>query len=373
MEDPLRRFLWFSRSNAGCLMGAFENFSGKIGSEIFKEDVFNSCGAKRKEVICGPKFGVDTSIVDLGNGEALAISSDPLSLIPSLGMKVSAWLSVHLLANDMSTTGFAPQYAQFVLNLPTNISRSDFQEYWGHIHELCQEMGISITGGHTGQIPGIESTIAGGGTFFLKAPKEQILSSNHAKSGDCILLTKHAGISSTALLAMAFPETVKNALGEKIQQTAADNFWNLSVLKEAVIARQTLSISGGLHAMHDVTEGGVLGAIQEMAQASGLGFQVERQKIPVPEEVEKVAELFGIDPFISIGAGAMIMAVKPESISILLNEFAKEGIQATSIGTFTESSEQILIAQYGTKSNFEFNGIDPYWEAFFQAFKQGKK
>ncbi|MBN3583408.1 AIR synthase family protein [Algoriphagus aestuarii] len=354
-------------------MGAFENTFGKISAEVFKEDLLNSCGAQREEVICGPRFGVDTSVVDLGNGDVLAISSDPLSLIPGLGMKVSAWLSVHLLANDMSTTGFAPQFAQFVLNLPLSLSREDFQVYWQHIHALCEEMGISITGGHTGQIPGIDSTIAGGGTFFLKAPKNQVLTSNQAKAGDTIIMTKHAAISSTSLLAMAFPETVQEKLGVKIQHAAADNFWKLSVLKEAVISRQTLSPTTGLHAMHDVTEGGVLGAVQEMAIASGLGFEVIKDLVPVPNEVRQVADLFGIDPLLSIGAGAMIMAVAAGSVAQLIDKLAQEGIPATAIGNLTQSPEQILIDSAGNRSRFEFNGIDPYWEAFFNAIQQGKK
>lgn len=352
-------------------MGAFENSAGKVSSEVFKEDVLNFCGAGRKEVIHGPRFGVDTAMVDIGNGDALAISSDPLSLIPSLGMKVSAWLSVHLLANDMSTTGFGPQYAQFVLNLPLSLSREDFQEYWKHIHSLCEEMEISITGGHTGQIPGIESTISGGGTFFLKAPKNQILTSSLAKAGDAIILTKHAAISSTSLLAMSFPETVQSALGKKIQQTAADNFWKLSVLKEARLAHQTLTPHQELHAMHDVTEGGILGAIQEMANASGLGFSVNAADIPVPTEVQQVSELFGIDPLISIGAGSMIMAVTPESENKLINRLKDEGIPAVSIGTFTNSPKNTLLDKSGGSSNFEFNGIDPYWGAFFKALQQG--
>src|SRR5690606_17824174 len=130
------------------------------------------------------QFGVDTSIVDLQNGLAMAMCSDPLSLIPSLGMKASAWLSVHLPANDMATTGQAPQYAQFVLNLPPTLSRKDFAEYWQHIHQQCEALGIAITGGHTGQVEGQNSTISGGGTLFLTAPKESLLSSNNAQAGD---------------------------------------------------------------------------------------------------------------------------------------------------------------------------------------------
>lgn len=351
-------------------MGAFEDQHGKVGAKIFKEDLQHNCGAERPEVIQGPSFGVDTGVIDLGGGKALAVSSDPLSIIPSLGMEISAWLSVHLLANDMSTTGFLPQYAQFVLNLPTSLTRSTFNVYWQHIHKLCKRHEIAITGGHTGQIPGLESTISGGGTMFLTAKKDQILTSNGAQAGDTVIMTKSAALSSTSLLARAFPKTVKTAFGTAIQQKAANNFWQLSVLNESIIATETLDANITLHAMHDVTEGGILGALAEMAVASNLGFEVHVDAIPVKDEVQKVADLFEIDPLVSIGAGSMIMAIAPEVGTLLVNSLKAAGIKATVIGTLTEQKGK-FITKNGKRTPFEFDGTDPYWAAFFKAFSEG--
>src|SRR5690606_37373502 len=124
------------------------------------------CGYTRKEVRSGPRFGVDVSIVELPGGMALASTSDPLSLVPSIGIEESAWLSVHLMANDMATTGFSPMYGQFVLNLPATFSKQDFNTYWEYIHGFCKDIGVAITGGHTGFVEGQNSTISGGGTLF---------------------------------------------------------------------------------------------------------------------------------------------------------------------------------------------------------------
>lgn len=351
-------------------MGAFEGKNGKVGLRIFKEDLQHLCGAQRAEVLQGPSFGVDTSFIDLGNGNALATSSDPLSLIPTMGMEVSAWLSVHLLANDMSTTGFAPQFAQFVLNLPTELTRNDFNAYWQSIHLLCVRHNIAITGGHTGQIPGINSTISGGGTMFLVASKKQLLTSKGAKPGDKIIMTKFAALSSTALLARAFPNTLRLKLGESIEQKAAENFWQLSVLPESAIAMQTLTANETLHAMHDVTEGGILGAVSEMAIASNLGFEVHTDLIPIPEEVRQVADLFEIDPLYSIGAGCMLMAVTPESEIPLIKALNSAQIPATCIGKFTLQQECLLVSN-GNKNTLNFSGNDPYWDAFYNAIAKG--
>ena len=108
-------------------MAAFP-VTGKIQNNFFKSRVFPYCGKIRSEVMVGPEYGVDTSIVQLPNGLAMALTSDPLSLIPTLGLQESAWLSVQLMANDMATTGFAPQYAQFVLNLHSRLTAEDFEQ-----------------------------------------------------------------------------------------------------------------------------------------------------------------------------------------------------------------------------------------------------
>src|SRR5699024_9359645 len=143
-----------------------------------------------------PAYGVDTSIIDLGNGSGLAVSSDPLSLIPSLGLKESAWLTVHLMANDIATTGFAPEYVQFVLNLPSDFSTQLFMEYWQYVHQFCKESDISITGGHTGGVHGQQSTTPGGGTMFVQASLNKLLTSANANAGDAIVVTKESALAA---------------------------------------------------------------------------------------------------------------------------------------------------------------------------------
>lgn len=354
-------------------MSAFEDNFGKIGSSNLNDILLPRTGKKRDEVRTGPGFGVDTSVIDLGNNLGLAISSDPLSLIPSLGLKESAWLSVHLLVNDMATTGFSPQYSQFVLNLSPELKKEKFEEYWENIHQFCEKVGVAITGGHTGQIEGQNSTIPGGGTMFLSAPLDQIITSDGAEPGDKIVVTKETALNSTAILAMSFPETVKNNLGVEIYQIACDNFYRTSSLADALAATEILKNRTELKAMHDVTEGGVLGAIAEMAEASSCGFRVEDAKLPVGETPKQIAELFEIDHRFCVGAGAMIMAVKPGCEEKLIEHLESQSVPATVVGEMTESSSGKTLIENGEENEFLFDGTDPYWAAFFKAMKAGWK
>ena len=354
-------------------MTDFKNRSGKIDNEIFDEIIFPHRGFLREEVLTGPAYGVDVSVIDLGDGKGLAVSSDPLSLIASLGLRESAWLSVHLLTNDMATTGFAPQYAQFVLNLPPDLGKEAFQEYWQHISKLCEEIGVAITGGHTGKIHGQNSTIPGGGTMFLTAPVDEIITSSRAEPGDKIVVTKEAALVSSSILSMSFPETVKNKAGKEVFEQGCENFYRTSSLDDALAASELLKNNDELKAMHDVTEGGVMGAICEMAEASGCGFIVVNNQLPVKEVPRTICRLFDIDPRLSVGAGSMIIAVKPGSEFELINHLESKSIPATVVGQFTESSDGFTLIENDKEKPFVFNGKDPYWDAFFNAMKNGWK
>lgn len=346
--------------------------SGKISLSFFKKFLEQKSGEHRTEVRVGPGFGVDVSVVDLPNGEAMAMASDPLSLIPSLGLEESAWLSVCLIANDLCTTGVAPQYGQFVLNLPVDFSNHQFQIYWDYIHQFCKKMGIAITGGHTGFVEDQYSTIAGGGTFISIADKEKLLVSKGASPGDVILLTKHCGLSSAAILAMSFPTKIKNEVGYECYHTACDAFYDISVSKEAEAAVNAVE-GRSITAMHDVTEGGVLGAIYELAFASGNGVEVNNEKLPVNAVSAAVCQVFDLDSRYCNGAGAMLIACKENDAEAVATTIKREGIPCVQIGKMTEQSAGMKLIDRGEKTNITYREKDPYWEAFYKAIKLGWK
>lgn len=345
--------------------------SGKIDQHIFDECIQHKCGYHRKEVIAGAQFGVDVSVVDIGPGMAMALTSDPLSLIPSLGLQESAWLSVHLMANDMATTGHAPMYGQFVLNLPSTFSRDEFKIYWEYIHQYCSAIKIAITGGHTGFIEGQQSTIAGGGTFVTIAPKNKILLSTAARAGNTILVTKTCAISAAAILALSFPSTVKNKAGAEIYHQACDSFYQTSSLQDALIAVEYNNEYTGVTAMHDVTEGGVLGAIYELAFASGNGAIIYHDQLPLSEVQEAVCNIFDIDPGYCVGAGAMIITCEKQSSQPIIARLAEAGIACAVVGELCDKQNGITLHEQDKISELKYTGEDPYWAAFFKALNIG--
>ncbi|MBV7441416.1 AIR synthase [Weeksellaceae bacterium TAE3-ERU29] len=349
--------------------------SGKISAEGFKQMFQSRFGFERKNELITPGFGKDISLIDLGNGKAMVTASDPLSFIPKLGAKKSAELSVYLISNDMATTGVMPQYFQMVLNLNENFTEQDFEDYWEHIHLVCKELKISITGGHTGIIPGQNSTIAGGGTMISIAGKNDFIRCDEVKDNDILLMSKKAGISSTAILGLHFNETAKQMIGENSETYFEDLFSQISVYQEGKLAGEfnQKEKTKPIHAMHDVTEGGILGAIYEMCEANHAGIIIEEDLIPVDEEQKLLCEKFQLNPLEIIGAGSMLMAVEEKSVEKIIQFYRENDVKLTAIGRFSKNDLERKIKSKNQERELIFNEKDPYWDAFFKAFSENWK
>lgn len=346
-----------------------ENNSGKILRSTFEKTIWKQTGAQRDEILAGPRYGVDVSVVRLAGGLLMASASDPASLIPGLGLAESAWLTVHLTANDLATTGHRPMYAQFVLNLPLSVTDGEFHEYWGGIHRYCDQIGVAITGGHTGKVYGQESTFAGGVTMSLIA--NDVLLSSGALPGQSLLVTKGSAIAACAILAKSFPLTVSEKLGAPAWKALCDSFWSTSVLQEALVAYKT----GKVSAMHDVTEGGILGAVGEMCGAAGCGAVIREENLPVSDVTREMAALFGFDPIRSLGSGALLMTCDRKDEKLVIGRLSEKGIPAWNIGHTTDMSQGITLCNEitGAREPVAANNRDSYWKAYFNATGEGWK
>ena len=209
--------------------------------------------------------------------------------------------------------------------------------------------------------------------MFLTGPLDKMVVSGNARPGNVIVMTKEPAISSSAILAKSFPETVANRLGQERYRAGCDNFYQTSVLEDGIRAAECLEPDKELLAMHDATEGGVLGAVIEMAKASGCGVEVDNDKIPTDTVQKQICDLFDIDHRFSIGAGSMIMAVDKGSEEKLISHLHQHSIPATAIGEFTGNKGEYKQLSNGQASELSFDGQDPYWQAFFKALNDGLK
>ena len=296
-------------------------------------------------------------------------STDPVSLIPSLGPEESAWLSVHAVASDVATSGVSPRFGLFELNLPPSMSDELLGRYWKSVHTACKNLGISIIGGHTGRFQGCGYTVVGGSTMLALGTEGAYVTSDMARAGDDLIATKSAAMEATSILARSFPRTVEKHLGTGILEKAKGLFKKISVVEDALTASSVGLRQSGVTAMHDVTEGGVLSAVLEMADASGLGVFVDSEAIPIMDEVSEVCRLFRIDPKFALGQGSLIVASGPVHTQDVMKAFRRRGITASIIGRLTKNRRPIMRVK-DKMLRLAYPREDPYWHAYWNGVKR---
>jgi hydrogenase maturation factor len=318
-------------------------------------------------VLAGPAFGIDNAVVRLEKGQVLVATTDPLSYIPSLGPQASAWLSVHLLASDLTTSGFSPQFGLFDFNLPPTLSDTNFARYWRSFHKECKKLGLSIVGGHTGRYPGVDYTIVGGGVVMATGPEDRYLTSSMAGDGDDVMLTKGAAIETTAVLTRVFPHRVEKALGARLFDKACNYLCRVSTVEDALTAASLGVRRRGVTAMHDATEGGVIAGMIELTTASNLGLVVDLEEIQVSEETRGLCELFGIDPMVSLSEGSLIVTCSSSRTDELLAKLSSRGIHASIVGKLTSRFRGCRAITRKGVHNLRYPTVDPYWKAYSKA------
>lgn len=343
---------------------------GKVERNFLEETVFKNLGATSELVLEKPGHGMDNAVIKVDGSRVLIVTSDPLSIIPKLGMDLSAWLTVHLLASDFTTSGVMPQFAVLSFSLPPEIKLEDFSHYFKALSNECKNLGISIVAGHTGKYPGCNFTIVGGGMLFGFAGKDSFVTPRMARVGDKVVITKGPAIATTGVLAKSFPKKVRETLGQKLYSKAVSYLQKCSTVRDAILC-SSIGLRENISSMHDATEGGVLGGLYELSLACSKGILVEKEKIFVSKETRKVCEFFGLDPLVTLSEGTLIVTCKPSKVEILQESLAKQGIASYVIGDVLSTEPGLWIDDGKEKNKYVPPSFDPYWEAYFKAVRLG--
>jgi hydrogenase expression/formation protein HypE len=310
---------------------------GKIPIEILKGIVFKNLGSIRSEVILGPSAGVDGAVLDVGNKNAV-VSMDPITgAVERIG-----WEAININANDVATFGVEPAFFFSCIMLPEGADSKIIEAISAQMHNAAKELGIAIVGGHCESTPGLSNPIVVGCIMGL-TEKGKYVTAAGAKAGDKLILTKSAGIEGTAILATDRQEELAKTFNSTLLESAKGFYRQISIVKDALTAYR----SGGVHAMHDPTEGGILNGIHEMADAAGVGVQVLKDKITVEPETAKICRFYEIDPLQLISSGALLIAVDPEAAERIVYALSREHIFADVIGEFNSNPNKRIFITKG--------------------------
>ncbi len=350
---------------------------GKVDRDFLSRVLLRNTGAKSDSVIVGPGVGLDNAVLAVGGGRVMVVTADPLSIIPSMGMQRSAWLTVHELASDLTTSAVRPQFAVLDFNLPPSLKMSEFGRYAKAVSDECGRLAISIVGGHSGKYAGSDFSVVGGGVMMGLADEDGYLTPRMMQEGDAILMTKGSAIEATAVLSLAFPRRTEEALGSGRLAQRARGYLRLCSTVEDALAVSSVGIrEEGVTSMHDATEGGVLGALYELARASGRELSVERERIYVSEESSAVCAAFGLDPLVTLSEGTLVITCRPERVEEGMRALSRKGIRGFGIGrvgTRRGEGRLSLSSAGGRAREFIPPKFDPYWRAYAKGVENGWK
>ena len=309
---------------------------GKIPPRLLRELLARLGGSGGLDP--GPAAGEDAAVAPTGSEPRLVLAADPVTFpTPNPG-----WHAVIVNANDVAATGGESRWFLSHLLLPPGTAEDRIAQIAAGIREGCEEVGAVPAGGHTEITSAVRREVVAG-TMVGVATPERVKPTGGAREGDMLVVTKGIAIEATAILATERPEEVRRTFGAEFQRRAAGFLTDpgISVVEEARIAAGMLEV----HAMHDVTEGGIATAVREMGEAAGLGAILAEAEIPRFFESKRLLAHFGLDILGAIGSGALLIACSEPATGALLERLQRVGTSGQVIGRFVRAAAGMQLAR----------------------------
>lgn len=328
---------------------------GKLPSKILKELLAKSTGVADPRVIVGPRVGEDAAVLDVGSQNTyLVAKTDPVTFAADR----IGWYAVNINANDIATMGAVPRWFLATVFLPAGGASEEMaRAIFSDISRAAKDLGVAVCGGHTEITAGLERPIVAG-QMLGEVEKDKLVRKTNVRAGDDIILTKGIAVEGTAILAREREKELTGRYGSEFVERAKEFLYEpgLSIVREASVAVHAAKMR--IHAMHDLTEGGLSTGIVELAGIGGLGASINKSSIHCYPETEAVCAHYGLNPMGVISSGALLIALAPDDTDDVLEALSKEGIRARAIGSLTEKAGGLKIIEDGKAKEFPVFEVD---------------
>lgn len=302
---------------------------GKVPENILKRSVLKRLTVRRPEVLVHAGVGEDCAVL-APSADALVLSTDPITGTA----KEIGNLAFHITANDIASSGAELIGMLLTIIFPPESTEEELKQIMAELTELAEQYNVEILGGHTEVSAAVTQTLVSV-TGVGRIAQEKVISTGGLKVGQDLVVTKWIGLEGTAILVAEKKEELLAHLPADLVETAGDFSQLLSVVSDSRVAMEN-----GVSAMHDVTEGGIFGALWEMAEASGVGLEVDLKRIPIRQETVEICEVFDINPYMLISSGAMLIGT--DHGSQLVDALKRAGIHAAVVGRATAGNDRVI-------------------------------
>ena len=314
---------------------------GKLPNDVLEKIIISNIKNKRKEVLVKAAVGEDNAIIDFGN-EVCVMSTDPITG----ATKDIGKLAIHISCNDVASSGAEPIGVLLTILAPPSTTEEDIEKIMRDAGQASEEINIEIMGGHT-EITDAVNRIIINTTVVGQQLKNKLPDYNEIEIGDKVLITKYAGIEGTSIIAKELEDILIDKIGKEKLKIAQNMDSMLSVVEEGKICGEL-----EVNYMHDITEGGIFGAVWEATKAIGKGIKINKDLIPVKDITKEIMDILEIDTYRLISSGSMLIIAKEEKLKEIYEELDKMDIKISVIGEIIDEGVRL------EKDGREFE-IDP--------------
>lgn len=304
--------------------------NGKVSENVLKRSVLKQIKTVRDEVLCGAGVGIDCAVMSFEEDEETVISTNPVSA----SIDIVCTHGIHRALNNVAAAGAEPVGVLISGMFPENTEEKELQEMMSQAEEVCSRFKVQIIGGHTEVTVNIERpvlTVTGIG----KRKKANSSELRKVKPGQDVIVSKWIGLEGTSMIAKEYKSELLTRYPVRMIEEAEEFECFLSILPEAAAA-----LKSGVCGMHDVSQGGIFGALWEMADEAGVGLEIDLKKLPVRQETIEVCEFFDLNPYELLSGGSLLMtAVDGIGLTAALR---KEGVPAVIVGKTTSGNDRVL-------------------------------
>ena len=315
--------------------------AGKLPPTVL-ESLLAMLPSSDRQVTIGPALGEDAAAVTVGD-RTLVIATDPVTF----ATERIGWYAVHVNANDVAVMGARPRWFSSVVLLPEHATSLGLVEsIMADIGQTCSALGVAVIGGHTEVTVGLSRPIVAG-QMIGDVDTDRLVRKQRLAPGDTLLLAGHAAIEGTALLARELADRLAGRVDDALVARARDLIFRpgISVVRAALAA----AAAAPVHAMHDPTEGGVLGGVWELAAVAHVGLAIEAERIPLLAETQAICEALEVDPLALLASGALLIGVAPADCAAVTAALAAEHVIVCAIGEVRHATDGVTLSRKGAR------------------------
>jgi hydrogenase maturation factor len=325
---------------------------GKVAPEFFEAYVAPNLGAERADVALGPTHGVDFGLLDL-DGTAMAVATDPVSVLPALGFERAGRFALDIVLADVAVSGLRPSHLCVGFTLPPGMTDAEFAALWRAIDREAAALDVSIVTGHTARYAECSYPWVGAATAMAVGDHDDVVRPDDLSPGDELVVTNGPAVEATGLFTTLFPGQFD--LPADLLATAQARLDEARCVRDAAAAVD----AGPVTAMHDATEGGLQGALCEVADTAGVRLDVDRDAVPVRPGVEAVCAFLDVDPWTVTSAGTLVVGVAAGGGEAVVEALERRGTPAAVVGAVGEGA-----GVYLDGDRVEHPRTDPSWAVY---------